>query len=200
MVARVGLLFACIVAACLVVAGCGKDETPPEVKRAEAALRAGTAGDNKRAIMDFVEQEGLPGLKRLLGAESASVRMFALTGLGTLKGNAEATQLLIGVANGEDSSDAYWAIAALGYQGAKEAKELIQKAMEGQDARRRAGACIAIKEYGDESLYPLLDAALNDEDPEVRRTADKMKLLVTQGQVVKDGKAVDSGEADPQQK
>ncbi len=194
-------LAALLALACLALVGCGGkgEKTSPDDREALDTLMRGGAGDNKRAIQEFVEKKGLPGLKRLLENDSARARMLALSGLGMLKGNAEATQLLLKSVNGEDTEDAYWAIIALGYQRAPQAKEAIEKAFQGQDARRRAGACIAIKEYGDQSLYPLLDAALGDEDFEVKRTAEKMKIFIARGQVVKDGKAVDHEEALPEE-
>jgi len=186
---------------CLGLVGCGSrgEQTTSEDREALETLVKGGAGDNKQAIREFVEKKGLPGLKRLLETDSARARMLALAGLGMLKGDAEATQLLLKYVNGEDSQDAYWAIVALGYQGAPQTKEAIEKLFQGQDPKRRAGACIAIKEYGDQSLYPLLDAALSDEDFEVKRTAEKMKTLIARGQVVKDGKAVDSEEGVPEE-
>jgi len=191
-------LIALLTLGCVGLVGCGGGEKgPPDVKRAHAVLNAG-AGDDKQAIKKFVEEEGLPGLKRQLESDSSEVRMLALTGIGMLKGNAEATQVLLKYVNGEDSQDAYWALMALGYQGAPEAKEAIEKAFQGKDAHRRAGACLAIKEYGDTSLYPLLDAAMSDEDFEVKRTAEKMKVLIARGQVVQDGKAVETGEGLPE--
>ncbi|HUT32519.1 MAG TPA: HEAT repeat domain-containing protein [Planctomycetota bacterium] len=185
----------CLALACLVL-GCGKEEAPEDVRRVEAVLRTG-AGDNKRAIREFVKEEGLTGLERLLASDSANVRMLALSGLGYLEGDAKATQLLLKFVHGEDSQDAYWAIIALGYQGAPEVKEAIQKVLQSQDPHRRAGACIAIKECGDESLYPLLDVALRDEDPGVRLTAEKMKLFIAEGQAVTDDRPVEPGNPAP---
>ncbi len=169
--------------ACLLASGCGETKSKSLSDRARKIART-TAGTNKQDIEEFVKEVGLPGLKRLLENDSAEGRMVAITGLGMLKGEREATELLIKFASGDDPDDAYWAIIALGHQGAPEAKEQIEKLMKSGVPRVRVGACLAIKEYGDESLYPLLDAAENDEDPMVQRAAQKAKLLIKEGQAV----------------
>lgn len=170
-----------ILAALLV--GCGKDSQPEESRRAEKVLWAG-AGDNKQSFIKFVKEEGLPGIKGLLKSDSSQDRMFAITCLGLLKDNAEATELLLKSANGEDSEDAYWAIIALGAKGAPEAKDLIEKFLKSDDPRRREGACEAIGQYADTSLYPLLAAAARDDDPRVRRAATRTLQTIREGKVV----------------
>lgn len=187
-----------ILCACLVVllaAGCGSKKAPKDVRRASAIAKL-PAGDNNQTLRQFVQEAGLEGLKKILEQakdesddEFTRARMVAITGLGMLRGNAEATQILLDFVEGDDSEAAHWAIIALGYQKAPEAKDAITAMMKSDDPHRRAGACMAIKEYGDASLYPLLDAAAADDpDPKVRKVAEKARLLIQQGQVVTEGK------------
>ena len=110
--------------------------------------------------------------------------MFALTCLGMLKENQEATDLLIKFANGEDSEDSYWAVIALGAKGAPEAKAVIETLLKSEDPRRREGACEAIGQYGDTTLYPLLGAAARDDDPRVRHAAERTLQTLKEGKVV----------------
>lgn len=183
----------CVGFAYFLASGCGRQRVPKDVSRAERVAKM-PAGDNNQAIREFVEAEGFPGLKRILDeSDSSTARMVAITGLGMLKDNAEATQLLIQIVNGEDPEESYWAIIAIADQGAPEAKELITKAIESDDARRREGACTAIMKYGDESLYPLLNAALNDPDSGVKGAARRAKLFIREGQVVMPGQPPRSG-------
>jgi HEAT repeat protein len=183
----------CLSLASLLAAGCGGEKKPKNVQRAESVMLTG-AGDDKQALKKYVEEEGVAGLKRILDeSDSSRARMVAISGLGMLKKDPEATKVLIGLVEGEDSEEAHWAIIALGYQGAPEARDLIAKLMQSNDPRRRAGACLAIKEYGDESLYSLLDNALNDSDPGVKRSAEKAKLLIREGQLVREGHETKEG-------
>ncbi|HPD17081.1 MAG TPA: HEAT repeat domain-containing protein [Planctomycetota bacterium] len=178
-----GISLLCM-AACVLGVGCGEKERPPDDPGVEAVLRSG-AGDNRQTIQAFVKERGLEGLKKLLEKDSIRARIVGITGLGMLRGNREATELLLKHANGQDTEEAYWAIIALAYQGAPEAKDLIQKFMQSEEARLREGACVAIQEYRDETLYPLLDAALSDPNPAVQGVAQMMKQIIRDGQAVK---------------
>ena len=173
----------CLSIVAVVLLGCGKDAKEKDPGRVAKILNTGP-GDRRQSINKFVQEEGLPGIKRLLETDSSQNRMFALTCLGLLKDNAEATELLLKFADGEDSEDAYWAIIALGAKGAPEAKDLIEKLLKSEDPRRREGACEAIGQYGDTSLYPLLVAAARDDDPRVRRAAERTLLTLREGKVV----------------
>ncbi|MBM4035870.1 MAG: HEAT repeat domain-containing protein [Planctomycetes bacterium] len=183
----------CFGLACLLAAGCGGEKKPKNVQRAESVALEG-AGGNKVGLKELVEEEGLAGLKRILAeSDSSRARMVAITGLGMLKKDAEATELLVGLAEGEDSEEAHWAIVALADQGAPEARDLITKLLSSGDPRRREGACIAVKEYADQSLYPLLDKALNDPDGRVKAVAEQVKVLIRVGQLVREGHETKEG-------
>jgi HEAT repeat protein len=143
-------------------------------------LRQNTAG-SKRVAVEFAKKQGVEGLKPLLKSESANVRTATIIALGTLKGDKEATRVLIELANGKDVEDAHNAIIAIASQGAPEAREVITKAFESPDVRRREAACMAVYEYGDESLHPLLDAALDDEDDFIKLVASRVKELIRYG-------------------
>jgi len=183
MMTRCGLAISLVVA-CLIAPGCGENKTKQRDNRARKIAWTQAGENNRDRIAEFAKQEGLPGLKELLASDSSMARMVAITGLGMLKGDREATELLIKLASGEEPEDAHWAIIALANQGAPEAKELIQKLIRAENPRVRIGACLAIKEYGDASLHPLLDTAAQDSDPSVQRAAEKAKLLIREGQVV----------------
>jgi len=174
----------------LLAAGCGGGKAPKDVRRAvDIALLP--AGDNKRELRKFVEDEGFEGLKSVLDQADENhlaARLTAIAGLGMLKDDPKATELLLQLVDGQDSESAHWAVIALGEQGAPEAKDAIAKMMKSDDPRRRVGACFAIRQYGDTSLYSLLDAASGDPAAEVRQAAAEAKRLIQLGQVVTEGK------------
>jgi len=122
-------------------------------------------------------KKGLAHLKPLLKSKKTKVRMVAISALGEIRDNPKATALLLEAVNGKDPHDVYWAIIALGRQGAPQAKGVIERFMESQDTSLVKAACSAIGEYGDKSLYPLLDQALDDEDPGVQSHAKLIKDL-----------------------
>jgi HEAT repeat protein len=171
----------CLSIVAVVLLGCGKDA---EEKQSDRVAKILLTANNREAVKEFAQKEGLPGIKRLFETDSSQNRMFGITCLGLLKDNQEATDLLIKFANGEDSEDSYWAVIALGVKGAPEAKAQIEKLLKGEDSRRRQGACVAIAEYGDTTLYPLLGAAARDDDPRVRRTAERALQTIREGKVV----------------
>jgi len=170
--------------ACLLALGCTGSQEEKKDRNVEAVLRV-PAGDNRQAIRKFVKEEGLEGLKRLLKSDSTRAHIAAITGLGELKDSDEATKLLLERANGKDTEEAYWALIALAHKGAPQARELIRKFFQSEEPRLREAACIAIKEYGDEALYPLLNTAAHDTDRVVQRVAARMSRIIKDGQAVK---------------
>lgn len=189
------LLLAAILA--LALAGCGsKREKQSRADKEVQELLSITMNENKPRLKAFAEKKGVAGLKELLKEDSARVRMVALTCLGLLKGNAEATATLVAAADGADSEDAYWAVVGLAAQGAPEAKEVIEKMIRSEDPRRRQGACVAIYEYGDSSLYPLLEATCDDPEPSVQAVARQLRNMLGKPRVVpKEGVGYAPGEA-----
>lgn len=181
--AAIALGILCLAAGC---DGCGRRRAPRSVREAKRLANL-PAGDNKQALKQFVNEQGFDGLKRILDRadeEHMAARLVAIGGLGMLAHEPKATQLLLQLCDGEDPELAHWAIIALGSQGAPEAKDAIARLIKSPDPERRAGACLAIKEYGDESLHPLLDAALDDPDSQVKLAAQMAKRLILEGQVV----------------
>ena len=149
--------------------------------QAERIARDQSTPNNKSVVTEFAKKKGVEGLKPLLKSESANARMAAIIALGTLKGDKEATRVLIELAGGKNVEDAHNAIIAIASQGAPEAREVITKAFESPDVGRREAACVAVYEYRDESLYPLLDAALDDEDESIQLVASRIKDLIRYG-------------------
>ena len=162
----------------MLVRSVGRGKTAED--EAADVLRQNTAG-SKGVAVEFAKKQGVEGLKPLLKSESANVRTAAIIALGTLKGDKEATKVLIELARGKDVEDAHNAIIAIASQGAPETREVITKAFESPDVRRREAACMAVYEYRDESLYPLLDAALDDEDEFIQVVASRIKGLIRYG-------------------
>jgi len=162
--------------AVLLTGGCGSREDAAEgdlSKIAKATL-------GKEEIEKLAQEKGVPGLRPLLKSEKSENRMLAILALGNLKGNEEATQLLVELAKGPDPEHAQFAILALGIQGGPQPKQVIEEIItKSDDPHRRAAACRAIYEmvvrHNDKSLAPLLDTALSDEDPKVRSAAKAMK-------------------------
>lgn len=166
--------------------GCGRRRAPRSVREAKRLASLGT-GDNKQKFGEFVKEQGFDGLKRIIeraDEDHMAARLVAISGLGMLADDPKATQFLIQLCDGEDPELAHWAVIALAHQGAPEAKDAIARLIKSPDPERRAGACLAIKEYGDESLHPLLDAALDDPDSQVKLAAQMAKRLILEGQVV----------------
>jgi len=156
--------------------GCGKKEANAEAKKVNFA---GISGEKER-IRQWATEKGVPGLEAILKDEASSSadHIAAISGLGTLKDNKDATAALVRLARGADLEDAYWAIIALGVQGAPETGELLREFSKSPDARRREAACLGIYEYGDETLYPLIDEALRDDDRAVKAAAELSKRRI----------------------
>ena len=172
------LLASALAMALLVVlaAGCGCGKSSEE--QAEDVLRG------QMGYKDGVQKiaaKGLGHVKGLLASKSQMTRMTAIQALGLLKDNKEATQLLIDLMNKNDFNESWAAILALGVQGPPEAKDILKKAAESPNPRFREAACAAIYEYGDKSLYPLLDKAANDPDTTVQSAAAIAKQRITAG-------------------
>jgi HEAT repeat protein len=127
-------------------------------------------------IQQLAKEKGVGGLKPLLKSESKTVRMGAIGALAEFKNDKEATKLLVNAAADESkASDAYFAVQALAKQGAPETKEVIERLIKSQDPYVRMGAYQAVAIYGDKELYPLLDKAASDADPNVQRLAASLK-------------------------
>lgn len=164
-----------ILAVALAIGGCGGKT---EEDRAGDIL---VSGGGARERVSELAQKGVPHLQKLLESTSARTRLVAISALGELKGDKEATKLLLGLTESNEPSDAYYALIALAHQGAPEAKAVIEKFFEHSDPYLRQGACCAIKEYGDKALYPLLDQAMDDPDEKVRQTAEAIKARIETG-------------------
>ncbi|MBL7222825.1 MAG: HEAT repeat domain-containing protein [Candidatus Brocadiae bacterium] len=154
-----------ILGAVVLLAGCGGKSTEEELVEV-----SNTSGIQRMKIEELAKK-GVPAIQPLLKSKKMTVRLAAIGALGFLKKNPEATQLLVGVAKGDQDEEAYFAIIALARQRAGEAKAVIEEAMKSKVARRRQAACIAIAEYGDEALYPLIIKAAQDRDRGVAKTA-----------------------------
>jgi len=152
------------------VGGCGCRKSPEE--KAEDILIG--KGGAKEHVSELA-RKGLPHLKKLLESKSSRTRMPAISALGELKGNKEATQILIEMTESETKTDVYFALIALAHQGVPEAKALIEKFFKHENPYFREAACWAIGEYGDKELYPLLDRATRDKDINVRKVPAGVK-------------------------
>jgi len=157
-----------MLAVALIIVGCGGKS---EEERAGDILVS--EGGAKERVSELA-QKGLPHLKKLLESTSSRTRLVAISALGELKGNQEATNILVGITKGKEPTDTYFAAIALAHQGASEAKTVIETLFKHNDPYLRQGACCAIGEYGDKALYPLLDEALDDPDPSVRTAAENI--------------------------
>ena len=156
--------------ACLLLPAC--TGSSPE----EEAGKIITQKGGSKSEITALSKKGLPHLKKVLESKSSVARMAAISALGELKGDAEATKLLIEITKKQDYNEPYYAVIALGHQGAPEAKDVIVGAYKSPNARLRAAACAATAELGDKSLYPYLNRALYDKDTQVRETARMVKM------------------------
>ena len=152
------------------VGGCGCGKSSEE--KAEDILF--DKGGVKSEVSKLAEK-GLPHLKGLLASKSSRTRMTAISAVGELKGNQEATQALIKMTESETDTDVYFALIAIAHQGAPEAKALIEKFFEHENPYFREAACCAIGEYGDKELYPLLGKAMRDKAVSVQNAASMVK-------------------------
>jgi len=156
------------------VLGCGGKEKTPEVTIEDIAIKY---GGRPEVLADWARKAKVAGIKPYLTSQNNPNRITAINALGCLKGNPEATQLLIGIADGPNPQDALFATMALGRQGAPEAKAVIERFFQSPDPALRKAACMAIGVYGDRALYPLLDKAATDDDPAVRMAAGVARNL-----------------------
>lgn len=152
------------------VGGCGCRKSPEE--KAEDILMK--EHSSKEAIGELAKR-GTPRLAKLLESKSSRTRMPAITALGEIKGDPEATKLLVKATESEDDSDVYFALIALANQGAAEAKALIERFITHENPYFREAACHAIGVYGDKDLYPLLDKAMRDPIPTVGSAASLVR-------------------------
>jgi HEAT repeat protein len=145
-------------------------------ERAFQKVFADEAG--QKAAIENLAKKGVEFVKPALKSKIANVRIGALEALALIKEGdegREATKLLIEATKGADINDVGFAIISLGRQRAPEAKDLIVGFFNGPNPRLRLAACMAIGEYGDRSLYPLLDKAAYDENENVRQAASRVK-------------------------
>ena len=163
--------------ACLGLAGCGCSEKTASKDALEIMIQGGGGGDPAK-IEKVAKEKGVAYLKPLLKSEKSYERVFAIAGLGCLKGDREATQALLEVINAKSAHEAGIALCSLARQNAPETKELIERFLRYKNGNLRMAALHAIREYGDKSLYPLLDKALSDKEPAVRSTAKTVKKLL----------------------
>ncbi len=157
-----------LAAAC--VAGCGCGQSSEE--NAEDILVV--HGGSKEMVSELAKK-GVPHLRKLLASKSSRTRMTAISALGEIKGDAEATELLIQCSQSETDTDVYFALIALANQGASETKELAETFFKHKNPYFRESACVAIGIYGDKALYPLLDKATHDPVISVQNTAFMVK-------------------------
>ena len=152
-------------AAALLLASCGGED--PQ-KKIEQDFRS--SGVQVEKIAELAAK-GVGAIKPLLKDDRRPVRLAAINALGSIKGDAEATRLLVELASGSDVEDAYFAMIALARQRAAEAKALVEKAFQSSQSRVREAACIAVAHLGDPALYPLVEKAATDPDPSVASAA-----------------------------
>ena len=152
----------------LLALGCGGDEEDELKKRADDT-------QIQKVTLKELAKKDTAEIVPYLQSKSRSVRLTGINALGYKGGDAEATRLLLEVADGDDQEDAMFAIPALARQRAPGIQDIIRKFIKSPDAKRRAGAYKAIGELGDKSLYPLLDQAVDDPNPRVRKAAEGTK-------------------------
>jgi HEAT repeat protein len=171
------LALASVLAAAPFLAGCGKDDP----KGHGMVLTAGT----QKSALEQLAAKGTAHLRELLKSEHPRVRMDAAQALSYIRDDPEATKLLIEVIEGDSEDDTATALMALGAQGKPEAKAILQKYITDPRAKVRGGACIGIAEYGDSTLYPLLDeVAADDPDPTIRKVAAVNRQQLEEGRYV----------------
>jgi len=162
-----------VVAVALILAfvgGCGCRKSPEE--KAEDILLKHSS--SKEGISELAKK-GVSRLAELLESESSRIRMVAISALGEIKDDPEATKLLVTMTESEHDSDVYFAIIALANQGAAETKALIERFFTHENPYFREAACHAIGVYGDKDLYPLLGKAMRDPIPTVGSAASLVK-------------------------
>jgi len=167
---RTAVTIAAIALILAFVGGCGCRKSPEE--NAEDILLKHSS--SKEGISELAKK-GVPHLAKLLESESSRTRMVAISALGEIKEDPEATKLLVKATESEHDSDAYFALIALANQGAAETKALIERFLTHENPYFREAACHAIGVYGDKDLYPLLDKAMRDPMPTVGSAASLVK-------------------------
>jgi len=152
------------------------------VKELKGYLRT-SLGNRKQKISEIAKEAGVQPLKEIAldPDESMRLRVAAIEALGTLRGEKEATKVLIQLANGQDAEMAYSAIIALGVQRAPESAEELKKFIKHPNPHLRAAACFGIYEYGDKALHPLVEEAANDQNDEVTRAANLVLDWIVNG-------------------
>ena len=171
------LALATVLAAAPLLTGCGKDDP----KGHKIDMTSGT----QRSAIENLAKKGTAHLKDMLKSTHQQVRMDATSALGFVRDDPEATKLLIKLIEGDSEDDAVNAIIAIGVQGVPEAKELLQKHIKDPRWKVRGGAVFGIAEYGDSTLYPLLDeVAVDDPDPRIRKVAARVRQQIETGRNV----------------
>ncbi|MFP4056643.1 MAG: HEAT repeat domain-containing protein [Candidatus Brocadiia bacterium] len=157
----------CAALAALALCGCGEEE-PEYIEEVPLSPPP--------IIKDYKELAKRPisELRAMLESDRVQVRRMVAVALGLKTDETDevkATLLeLTEDVNAEVASDA---LVAMAMQGFPETKELIRQFAESDDPERRIGACMAIGEYGDSTLYPLLrNMASSDPSGKVRRRAE----------------------------
>lgn len=168
---------AALLAAVPFLTGCGGD-TP---KSHGMDVTAGT----QKTELEKLAAKGTAHLRELLKSESVRVRMDAAQALSFIRDDPEATKLLVELIEGDSEDDTAVALMAIGAQGPPEAKALLQKYIKDPRAKVRGGACIGIAEFGDSTLFPLLDeVAADDPDPTIRKVAAVNRQQLEEGRYV----------------
>ncbi|NQT85656.1 HEAT repeat domain-containing protein [bacterium] len=157
--------------------GCGEKKTKDYgVPENRGTQKAGLKELAKRGTEELVKLTKVPNPK---------VRMDAASALGYKKNDPAATKALLDMIETGEENDRIVALMALGLQGPDEAKAILQKYIKDENAKLRTACCIGIAEYGDSTLYPLIDeVAANDPDADARRIAAAVRLQIENGRYV----------------
>lgn len=157
--------------------GCGEKKT----KDYGIEENSGT----QKSALEKLAARGPKELLKLVKSSNSKVRMDATYALGYIKDDPEATKALIQMIETAPDFDAANALMALGLQGPDEAKAIFQKYVKDERAEIRIGCTYGIAEYGDSTLYPLLDElATNDPDELVRKIAATNRMQLEDGRYV----------------
>ncbi len=161
----------------VLLTGCGREKT----KDFGIEENRGT----QRSALEKLAERGSEELIKLSKEPNAKVRMDATYALGYIKDDPAATQRLIEMIEGEDSDDTINALMTLGLQGPDEAKEIFKKHIKSSIVDIRIATCIGIAEYGDSTLYPLIEEiATNDEEKMARSIASTTLMQIENGRYV----------------
>jgi len=162
----------------LLLAACGKEKT----KDFGIEENRGT----QKSALEKLAVRGTAELKEIILKGTPKARKDATQALGYIRDDPEATKLILElIESPPDKETRLDAIMTLGLQGPDVAKEIFQRCIKDADVDVRVATCMGIAEYGDSTLYPLVEEiAGNDPEQMARTMASNLLYQIENGRYV----------------